>query len=98
MTLVRHLHTVHALLHGLAQPTPERHTLRALLTVAGRVPTRRTWERRLRSLNCRLKTTCYPANPPPLPHNPQYRTRMPRPVSGFHRRVRPASEYAVLPW
>jgi hypothetical protein len=45
--IVRHLHTVHALLSVLAQPTAERHTLRGLLTVAGRFPARRPWERRL---------------------------------------------------
>ena len=36
--IVRHLHTVHALLSVLAQPTPEMQTLRALLTVDGRFP------------------------------------------------------------
>src|SRR5262247_3012717 len=48
--IVRHLHTVHALLSVLAQPTPEMQTLRAVLTVDGRFPTRRTWERRLQAL------------------------------------------------
>src|SRR5262245_25917715 len=51
--IVRHLHTVHALLSVLAQPTPERQVLRALLTVDGRFPTRRTWARRL----CAIPTT-----------------------------------------
>jgi hypothetical protein len=48
--IVRHLHTVHTLLGVLAQPTPEMQTLRALLTVDGRFPTRRTWERRLQAI------------------------------------------------
>ena len=48
--IVRHLHTVHALLSVLAQPTLEMQTLRAVLTVDGRFPTRRTWERRLRAI------------------------------------------------
>jgi hypothetical protein len=44
------LHTVHTLLSVLAQPTSEMQTLRALLTVEGRVPTRRTWERRFQTI------------------------------------------------
>ncbi len=52
--IVRPLHTVPALLRVLAQPTPERHMLRALLTVAGRLPTRRPWERRLRAIPATL--------------------------------------------
>lgn len=48
--IVRHLHTVHILLSVLAQPTSEMQTLRALLTVGGRFPTRRTWERRLQTI------------------------------------------------
>jgi hypothetical protein len=52
--IVRHLHTVHALLSVLAQPTPEMQRLRAVLTVDGRFPTRRTWERRLRALPATL--------------------------------------------
>ncbi len=52
--IVRHLHTVHALLSVLAQPTPEMQTLRALLTVDGRFPARRTWERRLPTIPARL--------------------------------------------
>jgi hypothetical protein len=47
---VRHVHTVHTLLGVLAQPTPEMQTLRTLLTVEGRFPTRRTWERRLQAI------------------------------------------------
>ena len=54
MMIVRHLHTVHALLSVLAQPTPEMQTLRALLTVDGRFPTRRTWERRLQAIPATL--------------------------------------------
>jgi Transposase DDE domain len=50
MMIVRHVHTVHNLLGVLAQPTPEMQTLRALLTVDGRFPTRRTWERRLQAI------------------------------------------------
>jgi hypothetical protein len=48
--IVRHVPTVHTLLSVLAQPTPEMQTLRALLTVRGRFPTRRTWERRLQAI------------------------------------------------
>jgi hypothetical protein len=48
--IVRHLHKVHELLSVLAQPTPEMETLRALLTVKGRYPSRRTWERRLKAI------------------------------------------------
>jgi hypothetical protein len=48
--IVRPVHTVHPLLGVLAQPTPEMQTLRALLTVEGRFPTRRTWERRLQAI------------------------------------------------
>lgn len=52
--IVRHLHTVHALLSVLAQPTAEMQTLRGLLTVAGRFPARRTWERRLQAIPATL--------------------------------------------
>jgi hypothetical protein len=52
--IVRHLHTVHELLSVLAQPTPEMQTLRALLMVNGRFPTRRTWERRLQAIPATL--------------------------------------------
>jgi hypothetical protein len=48
--IIRHLHTVHELLAVLDQPTAEMHTLRALLTQAGRSPSRRTWDRRLAAL------------------------------------------------
>jgi hypothetical protein len=48
--IVRHVHTVHTLLRVLAQPTPAMQTWRALLTVKGRLPTRRPWERRLLAL------------------------------------------------
>ena len=54
MMIVRHLHTVHALLSVLAQPTPEMQTRRALLMVDGRFPTRRTWERRLHAIPATL--------------------------------------------
>lgn len=50
MMIVRHVHTVHTLLSVLAQPTPEMQTLRARLTVDGRFPARRTWERRLQAI------------------------------------------------
>jgi Transposase DDE domain len=52
--IVRHLHTVHELLSVLAQPTAEMETLRELLTVDGRFPCRRTWERRLTTLPATL--------------------------------------------
>ncbi len=48
--IVRHLHTVHALLTVLEQPTPEMQLLRVLLTEQGTFPSRRTWERRLQTL------------------------------------------------
>jgi hypothetical protein len=48
--IVRHLHKVHELLTVLEQDTPEMHALRALLTEKGRYPSRRTWERRLKTL------------------------------------------------
>lgn len=54
LMIVRHLHTVHALLSVLAQPTVEMQTLRGLLTVDGRFPARRTWERRLQALPATL--------------------------------------------
>jgi DDE family transposase len=52
--IVRHLHRVHELLAVLEQPTPEMQALRALLTVNGRYPTRRTWDRRLQALPATL--------------------------------------------
>ncbi len=48
--IVRHLHKVHELLTVLEQDTPEMDVLRALLTEKGRYPSRRTWERRLKTL------------------------------------------------
>ena len=48
--IVRRLSKVHTLLTVLDQPTPEMRQLRALLTENGRYPTRRTWERRLKSI------------------------------------------------
>ena len=38
----------------LAPPTAERHSWRGLLTVAGRFPARRTWERRLQAIPATL--------------------------------------------
>lgn len=52
--IVRHLHTVHELLSVLAEPTAEMQTLRNILSVDGRFPTRRTWERRLRTIPATL--------------------------------------------
>lgn len=52
--IVRHLHTVHELLAVLEQPTSEMQTLRTLLSVQGRFPTRRTWERRFQALPATL--------------------------------------------
>ena len=46
--IVRHLHTVTELLSVLAQPTPEMHALRLLLTEQDKFPSRRTFERRLK--------------------------------------------------
>lgn len=48
--IVRHLHKVNELLSVLEQPTSEMQQLRSLLTINGRYPKRRTWERRLKSL------------------------------------------------
>lgn len=48
--ILRHLHKVHELLMVLQEPIPEMQTLRALLTENGRYPSRRTWERRLKSI------------------------------------------------
>lgn len=52
--IVRHLHTVYELRSVLDQPTAEMLTLRALLTIEARYPTRRTWERRLKALPASL--------------------------------------------
>ena len=48
--IVRHLHTVTELLSVLAQPTPEMQLLRVLLSEEAKFPSRRTWERRLKTL------------------------------------------------
>jgi hypothetical protein len=48
--IVRHLHKVHELLAVLEQPTAEMEALRAVLTVNGCFPARRTFERRLKAL------------------------------------------------
>jgi Transposase DDE domain len=48
--IVRPRHRVHELLSVLNEPTAEMCIVRALLTEAGRFPTRRTWERRLNAL------------------------------------------------
>ena len=40
--IIRHLITIHELLSVLAQPTPEMQTLRNVLSIDGRFPTRRT--------------------------------------------------------
>ena len=52
--LVRHLRTVPEWLAVLAEPTPEMALLRALLMEKGRYPTRRTWERRLKTIPATL--------------------------------------------
>jgi hypothetical protein len=53
--MVRRLHKVNEFLAVLAEPTPEMHALRALLTdPQGRVPSRRTWERRLAAIPATL--------------------------------------------
>ena len=48
--LVRDVATVDGLLAILEQPTSEMQALREQLTIDGRFPTRRTWERRLKAL------------------------------------------------
>jgi len=52
--LVRGVATVDGLLAILEQPTVEMRTLRGRLTVNGRFPSRRTWERRLNALPATL--------------------------------------------
>jgi len=52
--IVRRLPRVHSLLAALEQPTPEMRQLRTLLTEAGRYPTRRTFERRLKVIPATL--------------------------------------------
>jgi hypothetical protein len=54
--IVRHLHTVHEFLTVVEQDTPEMQSLRPLLMLHGRFPTRRTWERRLQAV-----PSCLPA-------------------------------------
>jgi hypothetical protein len=48
--IVRHLHKVNELRAVLEQTTQEMQVLRSLLTEQGCYPTRRTWERRLKSI------------------------------------------------
>jgi hypothetical protein len=48
--ILRHLHRVYELLSVLDQPTAEMQAVRGLLTVNGRYPSRRTWERRLKAI------------------------------------------------
>ena len=52
--IVRHLHKVNELLSVLAQQTAEMAILRGLLSEHGHVPSRRTWERRLKALPATL--------------------------------------------
>ena len=53
--MVRRLHTVNECLAVLAEPTPEMRGLRGLLTDSqGRLPSRRTWERRLAAIPATL--------------------------------------------
>jgi hypothetical protein len=52
--IVKHLQKVHELLSVLKEPTFEMEQLRKLLMENGRYPTRRTWERRLKSLPASL--------------------------------------------
>jgi len=52
--IIRRLYTAWALLAFLHQEDPVVQQLRALLTEEGRVPTRRTWERRLAALPASL--------------------------------------------
>lgn len=48
--IVRHLYSINELRNVLEQPTAEMRQLRQLLTENGRYPTRRTWERRFKTL------------------------------------------------
>src|SRR5947209_5339590 len=52
--IVKHLHSPYELLSVLEQPTPEMEALRPMLTEGGHYPTRRTWERRLKTLPNKL--------------------------------------------
>jgi hypothetical protein len=54
--IVRRLHTLTELLSVLAQPTPEMQLLRVLLSEQGKFPSRRTFERRLKTLPDTLPT------------------------------------------
>jgi hypothetical protein len=56
LMILRHLHKVHELFTVLEQPTAEMAALRALFSVDGRFPSRRTWERRLGKLPESLPT------------------------------------------
>jgi hypothetical protein len=47
--VIKRLPWVGTLLAVVAEPTPEMRRLRALLAEEGRLPCRRTWERRLRA-------------------------------------------------
>jgi hypothetical protein len=48
--ILRHLHKVHELLAALDEENYEMQTLHTLLTEHGRYPSRRTWERRLKTI------------------------------------------------
>ena len=48
--MVRRSHKVHELLMTLNEPTPEMQLLRTVLTENARYPSRRTWERRLKTI------------------------------------------------
>ena len=48
--IIRHLASAYALYQVLAQPSQEMQQLRSLLTLAGKYPSRRTFERRLAKL------------------------------------------------
>src|SRR5690242_6678294 len=48
--IIKHLHSVNELRSVLEQPTPEMQRLRHEFMVEGKLPTRRTWERRLKAL------------------------------------------------
>ncbi len=54
--IVRHLARVHGLLSVLDQPTVEMQTLRAMMTINGCYPSRRTRERRLKAIPDSLPT------------------------------------------
>jgi hypothetical protein len=48
--IIRRLSTAYALLSFLEQDDPVAHQMRPVLTEHGRLPTRRTWERRFEKL------------------------------------------------